>query len=95
MRLLEPIRPSQFFLGGTMILEIEDGDAFKILETLRLTPIYVFLHMEDSEERRKWVSEGFNPLKWWGYEDSHSQNSYDCSNVLFAAMEKALGKDTA
>ena len=73
-----------------MILEIDDQDAFKMLDSLRLTPLYVYLHMEDSEERQQWIPEDFKPHKWIGYENDHCVDSYNSYKTLHDAMRKAV-----
>lgn len=75
-----------------MILDIPDMEVLAILEAMRLTPIYVQLHMPDSEERDNWIPEDFKPHKWQGYENDHCQTIYDGYKILQKAAQEAMRK---
>lgn len=68
-------------------IELELGIALKMLEVLRLDPIYTLLNSEFDIEKELGL-EDFKPHKWIGYEKDHAEQAFECYSALFAAMMK-------
>lgn len=69
-----------------MIIEIDQDIAFKMLDVLRLTPIYALLGSEFQSE----LGDDFKPWKFQGYEQEHAQQSAECHRALLDAMERSI-----
>lgn len=76
-----------------MIIDLPDDVAFKMLDVLRLDPIYIFLHIsDDNEHKAEWIPDDFRPDKWYGYEHDHAELAYDCFLKLLGAMQASACK---
>lgn len=64
-------------------IEIDQDLAFKILDVLRLTPIYALMGSEFEAE----LGEDFKPHKWKGFEEEHATAALETYRSLLNEME--------